>query len=168
MNLTPPAFILLWIVPVAWVGIMRSNYPLYPSWIAPLFRVSGIFEAAPSKWRIFFVEIQDKPTGEWHEVDENVLFAATPLGNRTRFQQLMNEIESSAKSADQAAKLLNWIDGHLPQVRKPSSQMKAIRIVHFDISSNVFLAAPSPTQVYEIANATDMPRTINASLNIAP
>jgi hypothetical protein len=160
-------FILLWIVPVAWVGLMRSNYPLYPAWIAPLFRVSGIFESPPSRWRIFFIEIQDKENGDWQDVDEKLLFAPTPLGNRTRFQQLMNEMESS-NSPMQASKLLDWIASHLSQTGHPLSQVNAVRIVHFGVPPETFLKCASLADVYKTANDTHMPRGIVASLNVAP
>ncbi len=142
---------------------MQSNYPLYPEWIAPLFRVTGVFETAPSHWRIFFIEVKDD-TG-WHYVDEKLLFAPTPLGDRTRFQQLMNEIEK-ANSSEQTSLLLQWISLHLPQVNLPASQPEAVRIVHFGIPPETFLKYASFADVYKIANDTRIPRAIVGSLNI--
>ena len=165
-SFTPLFFILLWIVPVGWVGLMRSNYPVYPNWIAPLFRVSGIFESAPSRWRIFFIEAQDRESGGWHDVNEKSLFAPTPLGDRTRFQQLMNEMEDS-KSPKQIPELLDWIARHLPQAGYPLFRVKAVRIVHFGIPSETFLKSPSLAEVYKTASAMNMPRVIVASLNVA-
>ena len=162
-SFTPLAFILLWIVPVGWVGLMRSNYPLYPDWIAPLFRVSGIFESAPSRWRIFFIEVQDRENRTWNNVDEKSLFASTPLGDRTRFQPLMNEMGDS-KSSGQVPKLLEWIAGHLSQ----ADQVKAVRIIHFSIPSETFLKCASLADVYKTANAMSMPREIDASLKVTP
>ena len=146
---------------------MRSNYPLYPAWIAPLFRVSGIFEKSSSWWRIFFIEVQCKNATDWHYVDEKVLFAQTPLGDRTRFQQLMSGIEAP-QFIQQAPRLLNWITAHLPQAEYPLSRVKAVRIVYFRIPSETFLKYTSLADVYKIANATKMPQVIVASLNVAP
>src|ERR1700722_18925871 len=165
-KIIPLVFILLWIVPVGWVGLMRSNYPLYPAWIAPLFRVSGIFEKSSSWWRIFFIEIQYKNTTDWHYIDEKVLFAQTPLGDRTRFQQLMSGIEAP-QFIQQAPRLLNWIADHLPQAEYPLSQLKTIRIMYFRIPSETFLKCTSLADEYKIANATNMPRVIVASLNLS-
>ncbi len=161
----PLAFVLLWIVPVAWVGLMRSNYPLYPDWIAPLFRVSGVFENPPSRWRIFFIEVQDRTKGNWHDVDENLLFAPTPLGERTRFQQLMNELER-AKSPGQLSRLLDWIANHLSQTGDSLSQVRAIRIVHFGVPPETFLKSPSLIDVYKTATAMNLPFVIVANLNV--
>jgi hypothetical protein len=157
----PLAFILFWIVPVAWVGLMRSSYPLYPNWIAPLFRVSGVFESAPSRWRIFFIESQDKG-GSWRPLDEKSVFASTPLGDRTRFQPLMNEIMD--KSPNQASKLLAWINDHLPP--SLSSRTAAIRIIHFTVPPRMFLGCASLSEVYKEAVADQMPRFVVVGLNI--
>ena len=165
-KIIPLVFILLWIVPVGWVGLMRSNYPLYPAWIAPLFRVSGIFESAPSRWRIFFIEIQDRENGGWRDVDERSLFAPTPLGDRTRFQQLMNDMDSS-KTPGQVPKLLDWIVGHLSQAGHPLSQVNAVRIVHFGIPPETFLKCTSLADVYKTATTTNLPRVVVASLNLS-
>ena len=161
-KFVPLAFIVLWIVPVAWVGLMRSSYPLYPAWIAPLFRVTGIFESSPSDWRIFFIEIQDQ-TG-WHYVDERSFFASTPLGNRSRFQPLMNEIKQS--QPEQAQELLEWIASHLAKGDQSCLEAKRIRIVHFGIPSEFFLKHKSLADVYQVANESNLPRVVVASLNI--
>ncbi len=160
----PIAIIVLWIVPVGWVGLMRSNYPLYPVWIAPLFRVSGVFESSPNRWRTFFIEVQDN--SGWHHVDERALFAPTPLGNRTRFQQLMNDLEKP-EYLGQTPKILHWIALHLPP-ENSSSPVKAVRIIHFGVPSETFLKCTSLADVYQAANQTRMARVIVASLNIRP
>ena len=143
---------------------MRSNYPLYPNWIAPLFRVSGIFESAPSRWRIFFIEVEDE-NGR-HMVDEKSLFAPTPLGDRTRFQQLMNEIENTQPG--QAPKILAWVAGRLRQTDPRYSDMKTVRIIQFGVPPEAFLQCASLADVYTIANKTGLPKVIVASIDVTP
>jgi hypothetical protein len=159
-RFTPIAIILLWIVPVGWVGLMRSDYPLYPSWLASLFRVSGVFETAPSRWRIFFIEAQND--AGWHQVDEKLLFASTPLGDRTRFQQLMNEIMDAHPK--QASDILAWISQRLNETSRFGPTLKSVRIIQFSVPSETFLRCASLAEVYPEANATRLPRQIIATL----
>jgi hypothetical protein len=156
----PLAFIVLWIVPVAWVGLMRSSYPLYPAWLAPLFRVSGIFEKAPRQWRIFFIETETNES--WHPVDESRLFAPTPLGDRTRFQPLMNQIVDS--QPEQAPKLLQWIADRLRQGTAASAKIKAVRIIYFRLPSETFFKSDSLFDAYRIAMLDKLPRMTVATL----
>jgi hypothetical protein len=166
-NFTPFAIVFFWILPVAWVGLMRSNYPLYPAWIAPLFRVTGIFENAPNQWRIFFIEVQDRNNGDWHQVNEETLFAPTPLGDRTRFQTLMNDTAKS-KAAGETSRLLAWIGDHLSQAGYSPSQVKTVRIIHYLIPPEMFLKTSSLSDVYEDAKTKNLPSSIVASLNVTP
>jgi len=160
----PLAFILLWIVPVGWVGLMKSSYPLYPAWIASLFRVTGIFESAPSRWRIFYIEEEDQ-TG-WHQVNEKLLFAPTPLGDRTRFQPLMNEMEDA--QSKQVPKILGWIAGQLRQVHPSQGNVRAVRIIDFSIPSEAFLRCSSLAAAYDLANKTNMPKVVDAYMGVTP
>jgi len=159
----PLGFLVLWVLPVAWVGLMRSSYPLYPAWIAPLFRVSGIFESVPIEWRIFFIEYRDQ--SGWHGLDERELFAPTPLGNRTRFQQLMNEIKDSGDSK-QNLKILRWIAVHLPEVTTPDSKASSVRIIHLGVPTEQFLKSSSLLDIYQRRYTTKMPEVVDASLNL--
>ena len=158
----PLVLIVLWVVPVGWVGLMRSNYPLYPAWISPLFRVSGIFESGPSRWRIFFIEVRDG--AGWHYVDEKSIFAPTPLGDRTRFQPLMNEIQSS--KSRQVSKLLEWIGHKLPKTNSSRTRIEATRIIYFDIRAETFLECTSLAESYQIAVTSKIPLTVVASQKI--
>jgi len=137
---------------------------LYPAWIGSLFRVTGIFESAPSRWRIFFIEMKDG--NGWHQINEKSMFAPTPLGNRTRFQQLMNDMED--KQPEQEPKILKWIVNHLRQTNSTYSNISAIRIIHFGVPSEAFLQCASLADVYSMANKTNMPRVVVASMDVNP
>ncbi len=158
-SFAPLAFILLWILPVAWVGLVRSSFPLYPAAMAPLFRVSGVFEASPQQWRTFFLETESEK-GSWEYLDERTLFAATPLGNRTRFQPLMAEL-MLPRSSSQVHGLLLWVARSTPK-----RNLQAVRIIFFKIPNETFLTQSSLGDVYKNAVETGLGRTIVDTLNL--
>lgn len=81
--------LLLWLVPMAWRGLLHRPPPGLPSALATLSNVSCLFSRATPTWTVFYVEVRDREGGPWRVVDDGLDFGLQPFGHRTRLHRYL-------------------------------------------------------------------------------
>jgi hypothetical protein len=85
------AFLALWLLPVAWIGLSGRRPPLVPNRLCDLATISCLFTHAQPVWNAYYVHVQTREGGPWVELDETEAFAMQPFGHRTRMHRFLVE-----------------------------------------------------------------------------
>lgn len=82
------SFVLLWLVPVSYGGIMRRAPPL-PAALIELTNVTCLFSRAQPIWSAFYVQVRTTAEGPWIELDTRPYFGLEPFGHRKRIDRYL-------------------------------------------------------------------------------
>jgi hypothetical protein len=82
-------FVLFWLAPVAYVGLVHGPVPLAGRYLNDEYNVGCLFIGAPLSWDSYHVEIHQVGSAEWKELPRDEVSTMQPFGHTTRFEMLL-------------------------------------------------------------------------------
>lgn len=123
------------LIPLIWIGLTKLSLPLLPFRIQNSYRVAGVFETSSLQAPIYCVQVNYTDPEVWGLVDERTLFDYRPLGNRTRFQGLMEEARRKG-SPNAYQDLAQWIGVRLDQ-GSGAQKIVGLRLIRYRYQSEL-------------------------------
>jgi hypothetical protein len=102
-------FLLLWLVPMAWVGYRGGAPERWPITIRDLYSVSCLFGTASERVSVFYVQVRRDGQANWEDFDESEYFRLEPFGHRNRFDRFMSRFGYQAESEPARREFAQWL-----------------------------------------------------------
>jgi hypothetical protein len=102
-------FVLLWLVPVAYVGYRGGAPERWPITIRDLYSVSCLFGGASERVSVFYVQVRREGQVGWEDLDESEYFRLEPFGHRNRFDRFMARFGHRLAAEPQRRELAQWL-----------------------------------------------------------
>lgn len=121
-------FVLLWLVPVAYLGFSKRSVPGMPPALSFLQNVSCLFPKRVRIWRIDYIQVLPQLGGDWVTLPEEEYFQMPAFGYRTRLPRFMALTMSKARWASRAD-LASWIHQRYQTLHPDEPAPIAVRFV---------------------------------------
>jgi hypothetical protein len=125
-------FTLLWLLPVAWVGVRGGPPSSWPSSARDLYAVSCLFGRAQDRVSMFYVQARYASRPGWHDLPEQEFFRLEPFGHRNRFDRFMARFGYRPEDAPARQELAHWLVAAHRERHPEAPQIVAVRYVWAD------------------------------------
>jgi hypothetical protein len=102
-------FVLLWLLPMAWVGYRGGAPERWPITVRDLYSVSCLFGTASERVSVFYVQVRRDGQLGWEDLDEAEYFRLEPFGHRNRFDRFMSHFGHQPESELARRELAQWL-----------------------------------------------------------
>ena len=126
------AFVISWLVPLAWVGYLGGPPASWPVNCQDLYAVSCLFGRGSERVSMFYVQTRHLDRPGWYDLPEHEYFRLEPFGHRNRFDRFMARF--GYRDADELARreLAHWIAATHRELHPDDSPIIAVRFVWAD------------------------------------
>lgn len=123
------ALVLLWIVPVAWVGATSQRMPLVGRFVNHLSRISCLFHRRVSDWNEYHIQVQGEPRLGWFDVPIEDYSSMQPFGYLTRLHRVLSRSSTCAHGMLQRQRLAEFIKRRHEALHPRTAKVTSIRFV---------------------------------------
>ena len=142
------AFIVIWLIPVACVGLTERSVPYAPVYLKNLHRVSCLFTKSVSGWNSFYFQAQLKNSYEWITLDEADYSRMQPFGHCTRFHRMLDQSNHQRHGMLQRQRMAEFIKRRYEELY-PDSEVEAVRYIVVVFQTSGELVKPKGRWVHE-------------------
>jgi hypothetical protein len=100
---------LLWLVPMAWVAVLGSSPPSWPTQARDLYSVTCLFGQGHERVSMFYVQVRYDARPGWYDLDDYEHFRLEPFGHRNRFDRFMARFGHRPEDALARRELAHWL-----------------------------------------------------------
>ncbi len=123
-NISIGAFIVIWLLPVLYCGLVNSPAPWLPAALQRRTNISRLFSSERPVWAVHAVEYCRASGREYEILNESEFFQMKPFGRRTRMQRAIGMADEKQREF-----LCRWLKDRLQVAR--GEPITSIRIVAF-------------------------------------
>jgi hypothetical protein len=134
------AFILLWLIPIAYVGLFNRPMPFpgrtqatapryFPEYIDNLHRVTCLFTRRVGEWSNYYFQVQLEGSPGWIEVPQEDYGQARLFGYRTRLFRMLRSWSPVDRRTRQTQALAEFIKTRHEQLYPELPDVEAVRFV---------------------------------------
>jgi hypothetical protein len=123
---------LLWLLPVAWVGVLGGPPTSWPTQARDLYAVSCLFGQAQERVSMFYVQVRYGSRPGWHDLPEHEFFQLEPFGHRNRFDRFMARFGYRREDAVARRELAHWLAAAYRERHPEAPDIVAVRFVWAD------------------------------------
>ncbi|MDJ0729558.1 MAG: hypothetical protein QNJ33_06145 [Crocosphaera sp.] len=136
-------FILIWLLPIFWVGFTKRSVPNAGNFFNDLYRVSCLFTHRVSYWNNSYIQVQLEGSESWLTPPESDFAKMTPFGHRTRLHRMLNEFRDRKTTDRLWGDMAEFVKVRFESRYPELSEVKAVRfvLVRYDVGSEI--AKPS-------------------------
>jgi hypothetical protein len=133
-------FILIWLIPIVYVGLTDRYIPYVPIWLAEQYRISDLFSLRIATWSNYYLEA--RIDGVWRSLDDRDFFNMQPFGHQTRLDLLLADVGRMETGPEICTALASYIVRRY-KAAYPQAQMEVIRAVEVAIPVGDEIARPT-------------------------
>lgn len=123
------ALIVLWLLPLLWVGGLKKNVPLATTWMQHQYRAACLFTESLTRWNTYHVEVQRKGSDRWEELDLRGYFDMTVFGYRSRLHRILGQTYKKSKGKERMAAIAEFIRTRWNEYHPTGPELDAMRFV---------------------------------------
>jgi hypothetical protein len=126
------AFVIMWLIPMAWVGYLGGPPASWPVNCQDLYAVSCLFGQGSERVSMFYVQTRFADRPGWYDLPEHEYFRLEPFGHRNRFDRFIARF--GYRDADQHARteLAHWIAATHRERHPDEAPIIAVRFLWTD------------------------------------
>ncbi len=122
------AFVLLWLMPITYVGLLGETIGFAPDAVAPLFHVACLFTKRQATHANFYYQVQLRGSKRWVTVPESDLSRLKPYGF-SRVHLYLNRLPRSEGSELRRQRLAEFIKTRYADLQPEQPTVVAARII---------------------------------------
>ena len=122
-------YLLLWLLPISWVGSTYSDVKFFPTVIKQQNRVACLFTNEARAWKTYHIQIQLGGSGEWVEMPLDDYFEMDIFGYRTRLHRLLSVSWRKYKGIDRTREMSNFVKTRYDKLNPDGPSLDAIRYI---------------------------------------
>ncbi|PRQ08243.1 hypothetical protein [Enhygromyxa salina] len=103
------AFVVLWLIPMAWVGYLGGPPASWPVNCQDLYAVSCLFGRGSERVSMFYVQVRFADRPGWYDLPEHEYFKLEPFGHRNRFDRFMARFGYREGDGLARSELAHWL-----------------------------------------------------------
>lgn len=126
-------FVLLWLVPMAYVGYRGGAPQRWPITVQDLYSVSCLFGGASERVSVFYLQVRREGQLGWEDLDESEYFRLEPFGHRNRFDRYMARFAYRQQAEPQRRELALWLAQADRQKHGDRPPIVAVRFLWADV-----------------------------------
>lgn len=123
------AFVLLWLLPIAWVGLTYSAVPLLGRRLNAQYGVGCLFIKQARAWETHHVLVRPAGSSSWVEPDASELSTMRPFGYWTRFDMLVARSVPDRRGLFTRQKLAEFVRDRWAERHPDQPPADAVRFV---------------------------------------
>lgn len=127
-------FLVMWILPITWVGGSKKSTPGMPYYMQNLHRISCLFTHSSKDWKTVHYQIKFKGSDEWVEGFEPGIFPQSIFGYRGRFNRIIGQsLRGGARGGGRRWEVAKHIQTRWAELYPndpPITHVRYIRVVH--------------------------------------
>ena len=126
--------VVMWLLPILWVGGSKQSTPGMPYYMQNLHRISCLFTHSSRDWKTVHYEVQFEGSNEWIEGFEPGIFPQSIFGYRGRFNRIIGQSIGGGPRGGgrrwEVAKHIQKRWKELYPADPPITQVRFVRVVH--------------------------------------
>ena len=126
------AFTLLWLGPMAWVGVLGGPPGSWPTPARDLYAVSCLFGQGSERVSVFYVQVRQVGQRGWRDLDEHEFFRHEPFGHRSRFDRFMARFGYPRHAEPARRELALWLARRHAELHPDQPPIAAVRYLWAD------------------------------------
>jgi hypothetical protein len=125
-------YALLWLLPMAWVGVRGGPPTSWPTQARDLYAVSCLFGQASERVSMFYVQVRYDGRSGWHDLPEQEYFRLEPFGHRNRFDRFMARFGYRPQDESARRELAAWLAAAHRERHPDALEIVAVRFLWAD------------------------------------
>jgi len=131
-------FIILWLLPVMYTGLVNRDVLLLPRTLCYLHRISFLFTHGTPVWTNYYIQGLPEDSNAWVTLPESDYFRLQPFGYRTRLHAVLSAKlqhyalgypQGQGQQQAREAELARWISQRYNSTRQRSQGLEAVRFM---------------------------------------
>jgi hypothetical protein len=122
------AFLLLWIIPITYVGSASKDIPQLPRMMKHQYRVACLFTRHVRSWSTYHVEIQTNGSDEWVEMPIEGIFDMPVFGYRSKLHRLCGKSFRGLHARKRMKEITNYIKAKRRELYPDAPKLDGIRV----------------------------------------
>ncbi|MCA9213706.1 MAG: hypothetical protein KDB27_11600 [Planctomycetales bacterium] len=133
-------FVLIWLLPITWVGLTKRSVPVVGLYANDMYRVASLFTTRLQGSVEYYFQFQDEEDiWDWQNLDKEDYGSIIMSGNRTRLDRMLQDSISSHRGMRQRQRLAEYIKTHYEKRNPDKPKMTAFRyqVVFFPVGEKM-------------------------------
>lgn len=128
-------FILVWLLPITWVGMTKKSVPLVGTYANDMYRVASLFTKRSQGPVDYYFQVQFEDGWDWENISKRDYSKIIMSGNRTRIDRMLQDSVYSPRGMKQRQQLAEYIKEQYERQHPDHSKIDSFRylIVFFPV-----------------------------------
>ncbi len=122
-------FVVVWLLPISWVGMTKQRVPLVGTYANDMYRVASLFTKRLQGSVDYYFQVQFEDGWEWVNIPKRDYASIIMSGNRTRLDRMLQDSVYSPRGMKQRQLLAEYVKAQYERRNPEHSKIESFRYV---------------------------------------
>jgi hypothetical protein len=123
-------FLVLWLVPISWVGLTDRPPAFAPVYLQHLYRVACLFTERVGGWSDYYFQVQLEGSESWVTAVQEDYARMKPFGHRTRLHRMLTISRRNERGTIQREQMARFIKTRFEELYPDRPRVVGLRFIH--------------------------------------